>query len=249
MAKRNNETVDIRTLQKEINENYYKDSHWSSETSGCSLWEWERRKIESARSVLNNVEFESASEFLSFMYDGIDNYSFTAQTLFEVLLPHIEIPEGCTSYEPTIFGYKVRFANKYLRVYEPDGRYSYMSYYFLDGTICSFFKERLSEWFGKPEKTTVEFEKKVDNSKYHTVDCLNTFLNELNSIKEYEDKYQWLINNTKKTGSSIDCCGLPIEVSKRSIKVKEGNYWVSFAPNSSKEFDVAYYDFVRKLVA
>ena len=86
---------------------------------------------------------------------------------------------------------------------------------------------------------------------FSEITCANTseFCKALNSVK-VEDKYNWLVAQTKKNDSNITCCGLEIKHTGRSTKVCDNrNYWVSFAPNSSKEWDVMYHNYIKSIMA
>lgn len=85
---------------------------------------------------------------------------------------------------------------------------------------------------------------------YHSLTDADVFCKELNSINSTEDKFKWLVANTRVEGENIFCCGMRVSKEKRSVRVNDDkNYWVSFAPTSSREYDKMYYSYIKGLVA
>ena len=100
----------------------------------------------------------------------------------------------------------------------------------------------------------VEYIKDKDESDviytYHPLPSTYAFCKEINSINSTEDKFKWLVANTRVEGENIFCCGMRVSKEKRSIRVNDNrNYWVSFAPTSSREHHKRYYRYIKELAA
>ena len=98
----------------------------------------------------------------------------------------------------------------------------------------------------------LEKEKKPKNDTDFTlIKCSTTdeFCKVINSVR-VEDKYDWLKSQTIVNDGNITCCGLEVKHTSHGTKVMDNrDYWVSFAPNSSKEWDVQYHKYIKSLVA
>ena len=85
---------------------------------------------------------------------------------------------------------------------------------------------------------------------YHPLSSTDAFCKEISSINSTEDKFKWLVANTRVEGENIFCCGMRVSKKKRSIRVKDDrNYYVSFAPTSSSEYIKRYYRYIKELAA
>ena len=100
----------------------------------------------------------------------------------------------------------------------------------------------------------VEYIKDKDESDviytYHPLPSIDAFCKEINSINSTEDKFKWLVANTRVEGENIFCCGMKVSKKKRSFRVNDNrNYYVSFAPTSSREHHKRYYRYIKELAA
>ena len=134
--------------------------------------------------------------------------------------------------------------DEFNRVFEEEGVYAL----FNEGFIES---ECTTQVYGSYVPYLKEVKKEKPPTDYTPITCstIDEFLKSINSVK-LDDKYDWLKSQTIVKDGNITCCGLEVEHTGHGTKVLDNSdYWVSFAPNSSREYAVQYHKYIKSLVA
>lgn len=99
------------------------------------------------------------------------------------------------------------------------------------------------------EKTEVKKKSyNTPNNVYHTYSDIDDWCKELNSMSS-SDRFEWLKSMTKVENGEISVCGLEVVKRARSFRVVNGDYYYSFAPTSSRKYEVEMYGYLKGLSA